>query len=132
MSAMAGRDVPRQLRAGPAPEVRFCRELIPDLRHTAARVTSRAGLWQHSGSGDGSPNGADRASHAEFLADSMRTGRGHTPSELHKRPDSHVEAELHHVAARTNLWEPDESPAVPTLSPGLESIELAGQGSNPG
>src|SRR5680860_245845 len=40
----------------------------------------------------------DRAHPAEILADSVRTEEAYTPSDLHKRADSHVEAELHHVA----------------------------------
>ena len=35
---------------------------------------------------------------AETLADSVRTGSPYIPSDLRKRFDSHVEAELHDVA----------------------------------
>lgn len=41
----------------------------------------------------GSPKQPDRAHPAEFLADSVRTGRGHTPSDLGFYVDSDVEAE---------------------------------------
>lgn len=38
-------------------------------------------------------NQPDQAYPTEILADSVRTGRGYTPSDLRKRLHSHVEAE---------------------------------------
>lgn len=42
------------------------------------------------------------AHRTEFLADSVRTEGAYTPSDLRKRADSHVEAELHRIATPCN------------------------------
>ena len=57
----------RKFSGTPAPELRFCRELIPDLRHAGRKSPSRAGLWQHSGSGDGPGNGRIEPVTLDFL-----------------------------------------------------------------
>lgn len=90
MSAMAVR---RQFSGTPAPQIRFCRELIPDLRHTGRRAHLTGGSLAALGVRMRPWERPERARHARFLADSVRTGSGHTHSDLGRRHDSHVEAE---------------------------------------
>ena len=71
-----------------------------DLRPAPLRregVTSWADHMAAAGSGHRPSERANRAHLAEPLADCVRTARSRTPSDLHKRVNSDVEAELHHV-----------------------------------
>src|SRR3954452_25608644 len=49
------------------------------------------------------PKQPDPATRAEILADCVRTGRAHTPSDLRQRADLHVEAELDDVPIRHHV-----------------------------